>query len=232
MASDTYSCQWGDVIILDWQNYPTFKSTCRVALIFAGAWDIVQGKEIAPADLNTTAGRDWAARRGKALQIMYNSTSAVIRTTTLESFMMNQDAPGLWNHLATHNPATNPLFIAEALESFYNDSFTPPNDTIDAFATRLLKAQEAVAGTDHAISDRNLYIRLLSGLPNTSNWQTAKAFVINRNATFAEVVQYLQSIEDKANYGKRRQRNRKGSRFKKARRMKDSQNQHSFRQNM
>jgi hypothetical protein len=112
--------------------------------------------------------------------------------------MMNQVAPGLWNHLATYNLATNPIFIAETLKLFHNDSFT-----IDAFATRLLKAQETFAGTDYAISERILYGRLLGRLPNTSNWQTAKAFVTNRNATFAEVIQYSQLRQEKATKSER-----------------------------
>lgn len=57
---------------------------------------------------------------------------------TPEPFMMNEDAPGFWNHLATYNPATNKPFVMRIFKRFYSDIYKPPNDTIEAFATRLL----------------------------------------------------------------------------------------------
>ena len=83
-----YSCKWGNVIILNRENYPSFASTCRTTLIVAGAWDITQGKEVQPTD--TEAGKDWAMRRGRAIQIMYFSTTQGIRDT-LDTFTSNQD---------------------------------------------------------------------------------------------------------------------------------------------
>ena len=56
--------------------------------------------------------------------------------------------------MATYNPATNTPFIAETLPRFHNDSYTQSNDTIDALETRMLKAQETVAGGDYIISGR------------------------------------------------------------------------------
>ena len=99
---EIYTSKWGNVTILDRQNYPTFASTCRTTLIVAGAWNLVQGTEAIPTDLTTENGKDWAVRRGRALQIMYNSTSEGIRDT-LDTFISNQDAPGLWTHLASYN---------------------------------------------------------------------------------------------------------------------------------
>src|SRR6266513_177607 len=196
---EIYTSKWGNVTILDRQIYPTFASTCRATLIVAGAWNLVQGTEAIPTDLTTENGKDWSTRRGRALQIMFNSTSEGIRDT-LDTFISNQDAPGLWTHLATYNQANNTLFITKVMEGFHNESYKPPNDSIDAFAARLIKAQKLLADTENdKISDNNLRLRLIMGLPNTPNWQTAKQFIINQYNTFEEAVRYLQSVETTLN---------------------------------
>ncbi len=88
--------------LIDMATQTSSSSTCRTTLIVAGAWNLVQGTEAMPTDLTTENGKDWAVRRGRALQIMYNSTSEGIRDT-LDTFISNQDAPGLWTHLASYN---------------------------------------------------------------------------------------------------------------------------------
>jgi len=191
---EIYNSKWGNVTILDRQNYPTFASTCRATLIVAGAWNLIQGTEAMPNDLTTENGKDWAIRRGRALQIMFNSTSEGIRDT-LDTFISNQDAPGLWTHLTIYNQANNTLFITKVIEGFHNESYKPPNDSINAFAARLIKAQKLLADTEDKITDKNLRLRLIMGLLNTYNWQTAKQFVINQYNTFEEAVRYLQSVE-------------------------------------
>lgn len=196
---EIYTSKWGNVTLLNRENYPTFASTCRTTLIVAGAWNLVQGTEAMPTDLTTENGKDWAVRRGRALQIMYNSTSEGIRDT-LDTYISNQDTTGLWTHLATYNQANNTLFITKVMESFHNESYNPPTDSIDAFAARLIKAQKLLADTENdKISDNNLRLRLIMGLPNTPNWQTAKQFIINQYNTFENAVHYLQSVETTLN---------------------------------
>jgi len=117
-----------------------------------------------PRQRDSTSRLDHHSREGLGHSQRQSSTDYVQLylfrhcRTTLTQFMTNQDVPGLWNHLATYSPATNDLFVVGVLKRFYNDRYKPPNDTIDAFATRLLKAQETIAGTDRAISDTNLCI--------------------------------------------------------------------------
>ena len=53
-----YSCKWGNVTILNRQNYSTFAATCQYTLVVADAWSIVKGEEKAPADLNTPDSKD------------------------------------------------------------------------------------------------------------------------------------------------------------------------------
>ena len=189
-----YNCKWGNVTILDRQNYPTFASTCRTTLLAAGVWNIVQGTEAAPANL-TTNEKEWVTRRDRALQIMFKSTSKDIRET-LDSFIENADAPGLWLHLATYNQATNELFVVKIMNNFHRDSYKPPNDTISAFAARLRKAQKTLAGTSNAISDQQLRLQLMEGLPDTNIWQTAKQFIVNQYPTFEEAFRYLLVVEE------------------------------------
>jgi len=189
-----YNCEWGNVAVLDHENYSAFESTCRATLIAAGAWDIVQGTEVAPTDLTSNAGREWVTRRDRGLQIIFRSTSEGIRSE-LNPFRTNQDLPGMWNHLVTYNQAKDPFFVAGLLKRFHADRYKPPNDTINAFATRLRKVQDALAGTENAISDKHLHMQLVTGLPDTSKWEIASQFAINQFTKFAEAVRYLRSVE-------------------------------------
>ena len=52
-----YSCKWGNVTILNRQNYSVFAATCQYTLVVTDAWEIVKGVEKAP-DINTPDGKD------------------------------------------------------------------------------------------------------------------------------------------------------------------------------
>ncbi len=106
-----YSCKWGNVTILNRQNYSTFAATCQYTLIVADAWGIVMGTEQAPADINTPEGKDWKIRRNRAIQIIYNSVSKSIRPT-LTDLMDKQDTKALWEHLkAKYSNKDNKILI-------------------------------------------------------------------------------------------------------------------------
>jgi hypothetical protein len=53
---------------------------------------------------------------------------------------------------------------------------------------------DALAGAENAITDKNLHMQMVMGLPDTSKWETTSQFAINQFTTFAEAVQYLQSV--------------------------------------
>lgn len=107
--------------------------------------------------------------------------------TTLKSFMINQDVSGFRTHLATYRQSTSSVQIAEILESFLQERYNPPNDTIKSFAIRLRKTQELLDGTINILTDDNLRMRL------------AKQFVLNQYPTFKDVVRYLQSAANTEN---------------------------------
>ena len=89
-----YSCKWGNVTILNRQNYSTFAATCQYTLIIADAWGIVMGTEPAPANINTPDGKDWKIHQNRAIQIIYNSVSKSIHPT-LTDLMDKQDTKAL-----------------------------------------------------------------------------------------------------------------------------------------
>jgi hypothetical protein len=108
--------------------------------------------------------------------------------------------------LATFNLARNRLFVLGVLKRFHGDRSRLQNDTIKAFAARLVKAKRTVAGTSYAISDDDLCMQLVIGLPKTIIWQTAKKFLLDKNVTFLEAVKYLRGIESMNDHGKKKQR--------------------------
>ena len=189
-----YTSKWGKVVVLNRQNYHEFKPTATATLISADAWDIVQGTDPAPANLTNPAGKEWKTRRGRALQILYNSVSTGIRSS-LDLYMELQDPVRLWEHLATYSNAEDKLFITNILQTFHNDRYKPPNDTIETYANRLQKYQNSLAETTNPITDEALHLRLAMGLPDTETWNIAKQFLLNQHTEFQGAVKYLQSIE-------------------------------------
>jgi len=114
----------------------------------------------------------------------------------LNAFITSQDAPGLWNHLAaTYSQATNKQFIIGVLRDFYNGKYNPPNDTIDAFATRLREAQKKLADTNNALTDDALHMQLVMGLPDTNKRQVAQQFALHQFTKFEKAVTYFETIE-------------------------------------
>jgi hypothetical protein len=191
-----YKSKWGNVTILDQDNYAAFRTTCQATLIIAQAWDITQGNEPQPTSLTTVVGKDWSIRRSRALQIMFNSTDDSIRTT-LHEFMVNQDAPGMWNHLATFSHTSNDQLLAETFRKFQDDRFNPPQDSILVFAKRIRLAQEALRGTAYEQTDRQLFIHLIMRLPKTSMWELAYQQLLKDYTGFTQAVQYLRNIEQR-----------------------------------
>src|SRR6266487_5142229 len=164
----TYSCKWGIVTILNRQNYTTFKASCRSALIVAGAWNIVNGTETIPSVGTSTEAVKWNERRDRGLQIIYNSTSADIRST-LSKYMDSADPSGLWKHLQdTYDQSKDPGYISDVLYSFHTCKYNPPNDTINAFVRRLRDAQEKLIGTTNELTEEALFQQLVGHLPTTT----------------------------------------------------------------
>ena len=84
----------------------------------------------------------------------------------------------------------------EYSEEIPQQSCKPPNDRICAFATMLLEVQDALAGTDHTISDDDLYQWLFMNLLDIDIWLAATQAVIFFSLTFVETVQYFMYIEE------------------------------------
>ena len=88
---------------------------------------------------------------------MYHSTSDAIQSTLL-SFMMKLDAPGLWDHLKKIYFKKDDLhYINQVLKDFQNNWYNPPNNIINAFTSRLRAAQVKLADTDVKLSNATLH---------------------------------------------------------------------------
>ena len=188
-----YSCKWGNVIILNRQNYSAFAATCQYTLVVADAWDIVKGKEKTP-DINTPEGKDWKIRQNRAIQIIYNSVSRSIRPTLTEH-MNTQDTMKLWEHLKKYSNKDNKILINNVQIAFHSEKYNPPNDTINAFVNRLREAQEKLASTDDKLKDNDLHAQLVAGLPDTGKWQSARQLALTQFTDFEAAATYLEGVE-------------------------------------
>src|SRR4051812_45319311 len=80
---------WGSIVIYNGDNYREFADSCMLALIGAGAFDIVLGfePEIPKPALNTGEAWEcytsWQKRRGTAVQIISSGVNAVQRSKLL-----------------------------------------------------------------------------------------------------------------------------------------------------
>src|SRR5262249_31805198 len=114
-----------NVIMLNFMNYSTFKTSCRSTLLVARAWSITKGTELCQLFTHPPEGKDWIIRKDRALQIIYNSTTREIRST-LSKYMDNQDPLGLWKHLEDEYDLSKDVdFVFRTLNQFHNDKIQP-----------------------------------------------------------------------------------------------------------
>ena len=86
----------GGIVLLNGDNFSTWKLQCRMMLMKHGVWKIVNGTEVAPDENNITATNKFNDRRDKALSTIV----LAVDPTLLYLVGSNpQDPIEVWNKL-------------------------------------------------------------------------------------------------------------------------------------
>ena len=104
-----YQSKFGTVTVLDLNNYPEFLQTIRPTLMAGGYWDIITGTRERPGD--ATEAAKWNVEAGKAIGILQSCVIPGI-LLTCGPYFTPLDPLGLWNHLATYDKSTNPIYVS------------------------------------------------------------------------------------------------------------------------
>jgi hypothetical protein len=174
-GSETYTCKWGQVVVLTGSNYSEFMPSCRAALLAAEAWAIAKGDELLPESARLQS--DWRTRNLRGIQIMYNSIHRTLRNQ-IENFVVASDTPGIWTELAKLDRSADPVYAAKIRNDFATAEFKPDTETIREFVGRLREHQSQLATTESQISVVEIQNRLIQALPHDSLWQQAKHFCL------------------------------------------------------
>ena len=154
-----YTSKYGRITILNSDNYPLQEQTCRIALVVANAWEIVNGNEqrpVAPA----ARVQEYDKRLRKAILLI---TSLVLLTqlNSINPFVLQSDLRGMWLKLAKGNRALGPIYQDTLLNRFARESWDPSAESLRTYVNRLDQYRTQLASTANEITERDLTTRIL-----------------------------------------------------------------------
>ncbi|KAH8817385.1 hypothetical protein F5884DRAFT_248957 [Xylogone sp. PMI_703] len=171
--------KYGKIEILRRENYRSFEITCQLALLCAGAWDIIEQEIPRPtleeADDIDKARREQTAWDKKALEAIRLFTFVVPQRLLRNLFpmFMAKDIAGVWKALAKEYAP--PAEICAMAESEFRDQrWDPEAETLQSFVDRLETYRTKVWRSSFEISDEAMLSHLYSQLPNGHIWAEAK----------------------------------------------------------
>lgn len=141
-------------------SYPEFQDTCTAVLAVVDAWSIIEGEH---QPQNQRAADDWKTRNQRAIQIISGSVEPRF-LSKISSFVRAKDVPGIWAELTKFNRTNDPFFNS-LRESFSAKSFNLSKETIRNFSTRLFNYKTQLDGSEFALTERDVTLRLLAALP-------------------------------------------------------------------
>jgi hypothetical protein len=153
-SNQYYASKYGRIAIFTGDNYAAFASTCRTALVVAGAWAIVDGAEDRPAGAGA-GRRDWDERNCKAIQLISSSVSAPFQPRITDG-ITDEDAQAMWIELAKEDRATNKIYQANLFFQFNQAIWKPQTESIRTFQARLEEIRAQLANTERAISENDM----------------------------------------------------------------------------
>jgi hypothetical protein len=130
-----YTSKYGRITILNGDNYPLWEQTCRIALVVANAWGIVNGTEerpVAPA----ARVQEYDERLCRAI-LLITSSVASTQLNYVNPFVPQSDRRGMWLELAKGNRALDPIYQDTLLNRFARESWDPSAESLRTYVNRL-----------------------------------------------------------------------------------------------
>src|SRR6266480_5825656 len=186
-----YQSKFGTVTVLDLNNYSEFLQTVRPTLMAAGYWDIITGIRKCPDD--ATEAAKWTTEAGKAIGILQSSVITDILPTCAPYFTP-LDPPGLWNHLATYDKSTNPIYVSRQRQDF--DAFSFDEDlNVSEGLLKLRRIQANLATTSNPLSDDALKAKLVLAIPESDYWRLIKVLALREGKSLMDTVNLLEPYQ-------------------------------------
>ncbi|RFU23823.1 hypothetical protein B7463_g12518, partial [Scytalidium lignicola] len=185
-SSGYYHSKYGDVAILNGENYTEFKQTCELALTVANVLSIAKGTETRP---NRDMDR-WDGKANKAIQIIVNSVTLGIRNRIID-LLMDKKVKEAWELLVEYDLSTNTTFQMSVRGQFHRERWNIQSESIWQFIERLESYRSQLRGAEKGITDEEMHTRILDSLPTDSFWMTTRQNVFLQNLSYQKLVTFL-----------------------------------------
>jgi len=136
----TFNFKWGDIYILDEENYATFAVDAKMAFAVADAWTIVNGTEEPFEDRNNQAARDIRNSYNKCRLYtiaIINKGAFIYFKHFIEPFIDDSNVVGMWNALKVADCASDSIYMNRVWNDFNIEGFSLLEETIFSFLKRL-----------------------------------------------------------------------------------------------
>jgi hypothetical protein len=190
-----YVSKYGRIAILTGDNYAAFSSTCRTALVVAGAWNIVDGTEPRPGG---AAGRTWDELNRKAIQLISSSVAGPLQSR-IEAAIKEEDPGTMWTELGKEDRSSSRLHQNTLFSQFHKAIWDPAAESIRTFHARLEDIRAQLAGTERAIPETEVTWRIITAIPEEPEWRQARHLCLLNNLGTSEVIETLQSYQEPLN---------------------------------
>ena len=181
-----FKSKFGSIIILNLENYYQFSVSAKTALMAGGLWSIINGTEQRPSPpISDGDIENWDTKAGKAIGLLSSSVIPSI-STSFSQFMEPVDPPSLWAYLKTYDRAKDIVYVTQLRDRF--DTFKLDSDKIDVMEAymKLKDLQTMLLETDKRVTDSNIKLKLVSGLPDSDFWHQIKVTVIKSGENLQE----------------------------------------------
>ena len=192
-SNEYYTSKYGRIAILTGDNYASFASTCRTALVVAGAWNIVNGSEPRPGG---AAGRTWDELNRKAIQLISSSVASSIHSR-IDTAILAEDPMSMWTELTKEDRSSSQLHQNTLFSQFHNAVWDPSKESIRVFHGRLENIRAQLASTPRALTESDILWRIITAIPisTSSEWRQAKQFCLLNQLDLTQVIATLQSFQ-------------------------------------
>jgi hypothetical protein len=192
-AVEQYKCKYGNVTVLQGDNYYQFYHSCKTALVVANSWGIVTGNEGIPHTAPRIA--DFEERRRRAINIISNSVSEQL-VNKISSYVDEVNPHGMWEVLALENKVANDPVHRQSLRSqFSKETWDPKVETIQSYANRLETYRTKLAGTDSSLTEHDIRTALLESVPDDDVWRLGKHLCIQERRDLSSCISLLQTYQ-------------------------------------
>src|ERR1700741_3160167 len=170
--TNRFTCKYGSCPLLGSSNYAEWNLSVQMLLRGAHALGLVDRTEAAPTS-GANALRNYAKGKETAVSLLWNT----LTPSTQQVVAITAEPNEMWTILKQRLDVTLNTITAARIRWQFNVEKWTEKDTISSWYFRLLTYQNKLNGSKRALSDEDLAMTLLMGLP--SNLSTVRQKIID-----------------------------------------------------